>query len=324
MRAFTWLIGTLRAIIRILQSQRTCVHPIEKFLRSVLLIPVFGCMLLLLRIRAALLGPLRVETVTADGDRVACLLPDLIQMYLYVFGVWEPDLAAFIRGQLQANDVFVDVGANIGFDSLLASRAVGEGGRVVSIEASPMVFSRLRDTLRLNGSPTNIRTINMAVAAEAGTLNIYAGPQHNVGLTTTVPRGDMPKVATVEAAPLGDLLQRDEIDRVRFIKIDVEGGEAAVLAGLVKCIDRLPNETEIAVELSPLWWSDRTRTSRDVLQPFVERGFRMYTIPNNYWPWRYLWPRNVGRPRRLRDESILAKPIKRLDLILSRRDCEEL
>lgn len=324
MRAFTWLIGGLRAILRILQSQGAYVHPIGKILRGVLLIPVFGCMLVLLRVRAALLGPLRIETVTADGDRIACHLPDLIQMYLYVFGVWEPDLAAFIRGQLRSNDVFIDVGANIGFDSLLASRAVGDAGRVVAIEASPMVFKRLLETLRLNGSPTNVRTINMAVAAEAGMLNIYAGPQHNVGLTTTVPRGEMPQVATIEAAPLGDLLQHDEIERVRLIKIDVEGGEVAVLAGLAQCIDRLPHTTEIAVELSPLWWHDRTCTSRVILQPFVDRGFHIYTIPNNYWPWRYLWPREVFRPRRLRDESILTRPIKRLDVILSRRDSEEL
>ena len=324
MRAFTWLIGVLRGIIRLLQTRRTHANSIEKLMRGMLLVPVFGGMLVLLRIRAALLGPLRIETVTADGDRVACQLPDLIQMYLFVFGVWEPDLAAFIRARLNPADVFIDVGANIGFDSLLASRAVGDGGRVVAFEASPMVFDRLRETLRLNGSPTNVRAINKAVAAERGTLNIYAGPQHNVGLTTTVQRGDMPQVASVEAAPLGDLLEHDELPRVRLIKIDVEGGEVAVLAGLAACIDQFPREVEIAVELSPLWWGDRTRTSRDVLQPFVDRGFRIYTIPNNYWPWRYLWPRDVGRPRRLRDESILTKPIKRLDVILSRQDTEEL
>lgn len=324
MRAFTWLIGVLRGIIRLLQTHRTRINPVEKFLRGVLLVPVFGCMLVLLRVRAAMLGPLRIETITGDGDRVACHLPDLIQMYLYVFGVWEPDLAAFIRARLKNADVFIDVGANIGFDSLLASRAVGEAGRVVAFEASPMVFDRLRETLRLNGSPTNIRAINKAVAAERGTLNIYAGPQHNVGLTTTVQRGDMPQVASVEAATLGDLLEDDELPRVRLIKIDVEGGEIAVLAGLAACIDRLPREVEVAVELSPLWWRDRTRTARDVLQPFVDRGFRIYTIPNNYWPWRYLWPRDVGRPRRLRDESVLTRPIKRLDVVLSRQDTEEL
>jgi FkbM family methyltransferase len=324
MRAFTWLIGCLRAIIRLLQTQSAHVHPVEKLLRGGLLVPFFGCLLVLLRIRAAVLGPLRIETITTDGDRFACHLPDLIQMYLHVFGVWEPDLAAFIRARVNANDVFVDVGANIGFDSLLASHAIGAAGRVIAIEASPAVFDRLRETLRLNGSPTNVRAINKAVAEKPGTLNIYAGPQHNLGLTTTVQRGDMPQVARVEAAPLGDLLQPDEFDRVRLIKIDVEGGEAAVLAGLVACIDRLPPEAEIAVELSPLWWSDRTRTARDVLQPFVERGYRIFTIPNNYWPWRYLWPNDVRRPRRLRDESILTKPIKRLDVILSRQDSEQL
>ena len=139
MRAFTWLIGVLRAVIRWLMTRRERVYSIEKILRGSLMVPVFGVMLILLRLRAKLLGPLRIETTTAEGDRVACHLPDLIQMYLYVFGVWEPDLAAYIRSRLNEGDVCVDVGANIGFDTLIASRKVGPSGGVVAIEASPLV-----------------------------------------------------------------------------------------------------------------------------------------------------------------------------------------
>jgi FkbM family methyltransferase len=326
MRAFAWLIAMLRAIVRLLATRRTHISGAEKILRGAILVPIFGGTLVLLRLRAMLAGPLRVEAVTDDGNRFVCHLPDLIQMYLYLFGVWEPDLAAYIRSRLKAGDVFVDVGANVGFDSLLAARMVGASGGVVAIEASPAVFERLRETLRINGSPTNVRTINKAAAAGAGVLTIYAGPEHNVGLTTTVPRGTMPKACEVEAAPLRDLLQQEEIERVRLIKIDVEGGEDSVLAGMVVDggIDRLPRDVEIALELSPLWWSDRTRTAADVLRPFIERGFHVYTIPNNYWPWRYLWPKDVQRPRRLRDAAMLTRPMKRLDVILSRLDSNEL
>jgi FkbM family methyltransferase len=318
------MIGLLRATIRLLMTPRARVHPMEKIIRGALLVPVFGVMLVLLHLRAMLKGPLRIETITADGDRMACHLPDLIQMYLHVFGTWEPDLTAYIRSRLNEGDVCVDVGANIGFDSLIASRRVGASGAVVAIEASPTVFDSLRETLRLNGSPANVRAINQAVADTRGTLNVYAGRQHNVGLATTVKRGDMPLVGSVAAAPLGDLLAPDEVARVRLIKIDVEGGEPAVMAGLVACIDRLPANVEIAVELSPLWWADRSQTAADVLRPFEQRGFRLFTIPNNYWPWRYLWPNDVERPRRLRDEALLVAPIKRLDVILSRQDVDVL
>jgi hypothetical protein len=153
---------------------------------------------------------------------------------------------------------------------------------------------------------------------------VYAGPDTNVGLTTTVPRAGMPKVAEVPARRLCDLLTGDEIARARLIKIDVEGGEVAVLAGLLACVERLSPEAEIAVELSPLWWHDRSKTAGEVLRPWIERGFNVYTIRNNYWPWRYLWPKSVDRPVRARDPSRFTKRVKRLDVVLSRRDTHRL
>ena len=176
----------------------------------------------------------------------------------------------------------------------------------------------------MNDSPKCVRAVNLAAGTSCGVIDVYAGPAHNVGLTTTVQRGSMPRVAQIESLPLGDVLQPDESQRVRLIKIDVEGGEDSVLAGLLPTIDRLPTYVEIAVELSPLWWADRSRSGRDVLGPFVRAGFNVYTIDNNYWPWRYLWPNDVRRPRRLRDESMLARPMKRLDVVLSRVDADEL
>jgi FkbM family methyltransferase len=267
----------------------------------------------------------RVDLQTAGGDQFACDLPDLIQTYLYLFETWEPDLAAHIRACLREGDVFVDVGANIGFDSLLAARRVGPGGRVVAIEASPVIFDRLLETLRANGSPANVRPIQKALAETVGVLDLFAGPTHNIGLTTTVQRRGMRQLATVESAPLADLLDADEIGRARFIKIDVEGGEIGALAGVIPCLDRLPYDVQIAVELSPRWWPrslDRDRSVADAVKPFVERGFHVFTVPNDYWPWRYLWPRDVRKPRRV-DELASFGAVRRLDLILARKPVEE-
>lgn len=324
MRFWLWLAAVFRAVIRWLMTEKPSVGLVERIVRACSVVPLFGALLVMLRVVTAFAGPLRVQAHTRDDDIIPCDLPDLIQMYLYLFGVWEPDLAAFIRSRLASGDVFVDVGANIGFDTLIASRCVGARGHVMAIEASPSVFERLRDTLRCNGSPTNVRTINLAVAANSGVLTIYAGPSHNIGLTTTVQRGGMQRSAEVKAEPLGEILTDQELGRVRLIKIDVEGAEDGVLHGMIPCLERLPASAEIAVELSPLWWRDQGKTAADVLRPFVERGFHVYTIDNNYWPWRYLWPNCVRRPKRLRDESVLTRPMNRLDVILSRVDADEL
>ena len=59
---------------------------------------------------------------------------------IYWFGVWEPLLSAWVESRLRPGDVFVDVGANMGYTSLLAARAVGPGGAVVAFEPAPATF----------------------------------------------------------------------------------------------------------------------------------------------------------------------------------------
>ena len=74
---------------------------------------------------------------TRYGSRVSGDTQDLIQRHLYFFGNWEPHISAWIAATLRPGDGFVDVGANIGYYSLLASRAVGNRGYVVAVEAAP-------------------------------------------------------------------------------------------------------------------------------------------------------------------------------------------
>ena len=124
------------------------------------------------------------------------------------------------------------------------------------------------------------------------------------------------------AAPLADLLEPREIETARLVKIDVEGAEDRVLAGMRGFLEKCPSHVEILVELSPTWWHDSQQTPQRVLAPFFEAGFHAYRIDNNLWPWRYLWPNDIRRPQRIREP--LLKRVKRIDLVLSRVDREEL
>jgi hypothetical protein len=124
----------------------------------------------------------------------------------------------------------------------------------------------------------------------------------------------------VPSLPLDAMLRPEEKAALRMIKIDVEGREPDVFRGMSDLIRNSRDDLELVIELSPDWWSDAALDVPNVLQPFVDAGFNIYEIGNSYWPWRYLWPRNVPRPRRRR--SRLPKRAHRLDLILSRRDVE--
>jgi len=317
------IVPACRACLRALVTRRPRVGRAERLLRALLLLPPFGFVLVVLRLRLLVAGPLVVDGVTDDGVRLRCRLPDLIQMYVHLFGCWEPDLAAFLRRRLRPGDWFVDVGANIGCMTALAARAVGPEGRVVAIECSPAVLVELRETLTRNRL-ANVRLVESAASDRREELTLFAGPSHNVGLTATVSHRGLQAQGKVMAAPLGDLVTADELARARLVKIDVEGAEDRVLAGMLPVLDGLSAAAEIVVELSPTWWTDAGRRPIDVLQPFLDRGFHVYVLPNDYWPWRYLWPDDVGAPRRLRDLSLLARRMPRLDVVLSRLDRDAL
>ena len=109
---------------------------------------------------------------------------------------------------------------------------------------------------------------------------------------------------------------------VRLIKIDVEGAEPDVLAGMCNLIGSMRPDAEIVVELSPRWWPDPQLRPLDVLQPFIEAGFNVYKMKNSYSAWRYLWPNQVNDAVRLR--SPLTRRVPRLDLVLSRHDSDRL
>src|SRR5882757_4827335 len=92
------------------------------------------------------------------GARFAVDTQDLIQRYIYMFGVWEPHMTRWLQSRLRPGDTFVDVGANIGYYSILASRLVGDEGRVVALEASPAFHQQLLKQVRLNEG-RNVRAV---------------------------------------------------------------------------------------------------------------------------------------------------------------------
>src|SRR5262249_887460 len=109
---------------------------------------------------------------TTFGMKVSGDTRDFIQRFIYFFGMWEPCLTCWILEQLAPGDVFIDVGANIGYYSLLASKLVGEFGLVVAIEPSPTIFNTLKNNLALNKA-RNIRLVNMAVSDRPQGLRLF-------------------------------------------------------------------------------------------------------------------------------------------------------
>lgn len=194
------------------------------------------------------------------------------------FGFWEPNISALIESILLRGDVFVDIGANIGYDALLAAKSVGAEGSVIAIEASPKTFEILSMHISENHA-RNVRIVNKAVSDTPGKLMLYRGLPNNIGTVTTIRSRGFDEEGVVESLPLDHILSSDECSRLHLIKIDIEGGELPVLNRFLQTIDMYPKEIQLIVEVNP---QDNPQEWSDVFTRFRAAGFSLYLIENPY------------------------------------------
>lgn len=251
----------------------------------------------------------------ANGVIVAGNTLDMIQGYLYWFGVWEPNLTHFIMRRMnEAPDrTFVDVGANIGYFSTLVAKHHPRAN-VVSIEPFPSIVEKLRSNVKRNALK-NVRIVAAAASDVQGTLELFYAGSHNEGKTTSL-RGKFQSAAlAVPCKPLAELLTDREMASTRLIKIDVEGAESRVIKGLAPKLAALPKDVEVAIEIS----ADSAEDSTFVFDTFMAHGFHAYELENSYDPLSYLYPPAPSKPRRLR-----SLPSRQTDVVFSRFDDEHL
>jgi len=130
-------------------------------------------------------------------------------------------------------DTVVDVGANIGCFSLLASRRVGPGGRVIALEPDPATFARLEANIRLNKAD-NVRAIPLAVGEQRGEAPLFQNS--NSLFSSLYPRVDgrpaSDRTAAVRIDTLDHLFTELDIRHCHYLKLDCEGAEYGIVRSL--------------------------------------------------------------------------------------------
>lgn len=153
----------------------------------------------------------------------------------------------FQHHTLQPGDVVIDIGAHIGCFAVPAARAVGASGHVYACEAIPTTSVALQHTIEANGLQ-NVTVVNRGLGSTAGsaTFSVSGGSSAHGDLGGA--GGDR---ATVEMGTLDALVQEYGLERVDFLKIDVEGWEVEVLRGAVKTIQTHRPVIEMAAYHKP-------------------------------------------------------------------------
>jgi FkbM family methyltransferase len=145
---------------------------------------------------------------------------------LYTYGSLDYYDESAIRRMLQPASVCLDIGAHIGYYSLLLSRWAGPDGRVFSYEPVPYTYSFLVRNLKQNNA-SNVKPEQAAIGKREGVVRMFAAKGKRLGWSTVGDAGEL----EVRCATIDSELARLNLKNVDFMKIDVEGYELMTLIG---------------------------------------------------------------------------------------------
>ena len=164
---------------------------------------------------------------------------------------------------------FVDVGANIGYYTLLAARRVGPTGRVFAIEPSPYAADRLSQTISANVI-SQVRIERCGLGRRTGEVMLYDAAVGNHAPTMLGdPRGPGQEVPL---RTLDECVHEWNIDRIDLMKIDVEGYEPEVFAGAARTLAD-GKIRAILCEFNAHWLARAGTSPREVYRGLLDRGF---------------------------------------------------
>ncbi len=152
------------------------------------------------------------------------------QRHAFWLGCYEPDMQRQIAREISRGGVFFDIGANVGFYSLLASNLV-DPGKVYAFEPLPINVSYLRRHLYLNRR-TNVEVLEVAVCDQEGEASFEEEATGSMGCLAN--HGKL----RVRTSTLDRLLQAQEIPPPNYIKMDIEGAEFRALVGARNCFQK--------------------------------------------------------------------------------------
>jgi len=214
-----------------------------------------------------------LESVT--GVRIAIDVRDYASCMM-LWGRFSPELITLIRNLVRPGESVIDVGAQLGYITSHLAVAVGVSGIVYSFEPDPNALRQLRATVEANGH-TWVKIFPVALGSQKTEIEFNVSPV--LGWSTAVSGSHFTDLSAIRvpATTLDSLSEGGEIRRpVRFVKIDVEGFECAVLDGMKSLIDR--DRPLILIEVNPTMLRPAGKKAEDVLNRIASHEYKLYRV----------------------------------------------
>jgi FkbM family methyltransferase len=188
-------------------------------------------------------------------------------------GVYEKGMIQTLEKFLKPGSIFVDLGANEGYFSVIAARLCGSSGHVISIEPQNRLIPVIQENLRVNHS-VNVTLINAAIGDKPGIAEIKLMPSVNTGGSGFGRRTNF-RLPTQEITmmTLEQVLDAHELSQVHLLKVDIEGYEYEALLGSKRVFEQR-RVKRLALELHPTILEDRGKDGNEIDAMLKHCGYR--------------------------------------------------
>jgi FkbM family methyltransferase len=239
-----------------------------------------GNIALLRRVRDTLfewLRPTSDQIITLAGIRLRIDPADMgLTKIMLLDREYEPMETELVRKSLVRGDTFIDVGANIGYYTLIASQIVGTEGRIFAFEPEPHNFARLQQNVDLNRA-SNVIPVPFAVSDRSGSVSLYV-PKGQPGQSQLLQFDQNESEMRVNAIALDDYFRQfDSNSKISLIKMDIEGAEVLALRGM-KALVRSNPTVRLIAEVFPEKMKNLGGSADEFLAELRELGFRCLLI----------------------------------------------
>ena len=170
--------------------------------------------------------------------------------------------------------VVLDIGAFVGWYTLVAARQVGEQGKVYAFEPDPRNYSLLSENLRVNQLDSQVICLPKAVSNQAGVQRLFRGG--DASQSSLIPSSSDETSIMVPTVVLDEILDRSvEVD---VIKLDVDGGEVNALRGMRKTLTRAAPTVKLFVQCNPGSLQVAGESTQSLVAELCELGFAIFMI----------------------------------------------
>jgi len=211
---------------------------------------------------------LKNEFVIIDGDKI--FLDEKDSLLLSINKIYEKNETNFVKDSVNKGDIVIDIGANIGYYTLMFAKLVGDTGKIYAFEPDPKNFSILEKNIQVNGY-NNIILEKKAVSNKLGKSTFYVS-ENSAGSSMHKPNNYAVNEIYVDLITLDNYFEVNSITP-DFIKIDIEGYELNALKGM-ESILQSSDKTKIMIEYNPLTKKEFNSDPMDNLTFLSELGFK--------------------------------------------------